>query len=68
MSTDLNDGEQGVRVTRFFGGTERGTCYQIGTDTPEGYQYIQLTAVQVREMIRALAASGIDTSWDWRNQ
>ena len=68
MSTDLNDGEQGVRVTRFFGGTKHGTCYQIGADSGEGYMYVQLTSAQVREMIRALAASGIDTSWDWRNQ
>jgi hypothetical protein len=57
--------ENGVAVTRFYGGQHRGMCYQV---TVENGQYIQLTILQFEAIIKALANSGIDVGWDWRNQ
>ena len=45
MSTELhaNDGD-GFYITRFFGGTERGTCIQVTKDQA----YVQLTVDECR--------------------
>ena len=64
MSTELLDIET-VHLVRFWGGS-RGVCYQI-TEGRSG-KYIQLTTPELTEILKALAKSGVDIGWEWRNQ
>jgi hypothetical protein len=57
--------ENGVSVTRFYGGELRGVCYQL---TAANGQYIQLTTPQLNDILKVLADSGVDVGWAWRNQ
>ena len=57
MATELRSHAQGVSLTRFFGGDDRGTCVQVTTKKrePQGTEFfdsVQLT----REQAAALAA------------
>lgn len=61
MATDLKSHAEGVSLTRFFGGDDRGTCVQVTTDKrePKGTEFfdtIQLTRAQAA----ALAADLLD--------
>lgn len=53
MSTNLiEDGDNlGFYLTRFFGGSLRGVCYQIGT--PDGC-YVALTRDQMWELVKIM--------------
>ena len=62
MSTELLEGE--VNLTSFYGGHTRGKCYQI---TQQNGQYVQLTIPQLTAILKALAGSGFDIGWNWRN-
>jgi hypothetical protein len=57
MATELRSHAQGVSLTRFFGGDDRGTCVQVTTEEwwtirTEFFDSVQLT----REQAAALAA------------
>jgi hypothetical protein len=53
MATDLKSTDKDVMLTRFWGGTDRGTCVQITTDWQE---HVSLT----REQARAVALDLLD--------
>jgi len=55
MSTELKSHAQGVTLTRFFGGSDRGVCVEVNEDRVDG-QYVQLTRAQAA----ALAADLLD--------
>jgi hypothetical protein len=61
MSTQLiNSPEDGLFLTRFYGGDARGVCYQItvvdrNLNTAGSY-HVQLTRAQVERIIIALVA------------
>ena len=48
MATDLKTQAQGVKMTRFFGGLERGVCVQVDSDKFRGH--VQLTREQARRL------------------
>jgi hypothetical protein len=52
MSTELL-AQNGIYLTRFYGGTERGTCYQITTIDEAHTEYIALTSLQMAELVEA---------------
>lgn len=54
MATDLKTQAQGVKLTRFFGGLERGVCVQVDSDKFRGH--IQLTREQARRLAKDLEA------------
>ena len=66
MATDLKSHAQGVDLTRFFGGQDRGTCVQVtvqrkgtqptGLLPDTGFDHVQLT----RSQAAALAADLLD--------
>ena len=61
MATDLKSHAQGVSLTRFAGGTERGSCVQVTMrkERPVGtefFDHLQLTRAQAA----ALAADLMD--------
>jgi len=62
MATDLKSHAQGVSLTRFFGGDDRGVCVQVTTKKREPKSFseffdsVQLTRAQAA----ALAADLID--------
>lgn len=55
MSTQLlEDTAQGVFLTRFFGGTKRGVCYQITVTDHDGYtEHISITKAQMHKLTNA---------------
>jgi len=53
MATDLKSTDRDVKLTRFWGGKDRGTCVQITTDWQE---HVSLT----REQARAVALDLLD--------
>ena len=53
MATDLKSTDKDVMLTRFWGGTDRGTCVQITTDWQE---HISLTREQARAVAQDLLA------------
>jgi hypothetical protein len=66
VSTELLEiTKDGVALMRFWGGDKRGVCYQI---TAEDGTYLQLTTPQLNAILSALADSGFDIGWAWRNQ
>ena len=67
MSTELLEmtNDNGVALTQFWGGDKRGVCYQVTTTYGA---YIQLTTPQLNAILNALADSGFDIGWEWRNQ
>jgi hypothetical protein len=54
MSDSLID-EDYLHVDRFYGGHERGRCYQLG-DYPASYDVLTFTAEQMRRIIAAVSA------------
>jgi hypothetical protein len=56
MSTELKSHADGVTLTRFYGGTDRGTCVQVTTSKvgswSEGgpFSWVQLTRAQAAAM------------------
>ena len=62
MATDLKSHAQGVSLTRFFGGNDRGVCVQVTTDRRTDptdnvfFDSVQLTRAQAA----ALAADLMD--------
>ena len=54
MSTELLE-NNGIYLTRFFGGTKRGVCYQISVNDPDtgAIRYIQVTDDQMRQITEA---------------
>lgn len=50
MSTELitEEDKTGFYLTRFYGGEEKGICYQI---TTEDGKYIQLTKFQMKKLL-----------------
>ena len=57
MSTELKSHANGVALTRFFGGPERGTCVQVTVDEGAGLtQFVHLTRAQAA----ALSADLLD--------
>ena len=50
MSTELyEDDESGVYLTQYFGGKERGVCYQITARQDEGIRtYVQLSRAEMQ--------------------
>jgi hypothetical protein len=66
MSTELLEmtPQNGVSVTRFYGGQVQGVCYQL---TTEDGRFIQLTIPQLTDILKSLADSGVDIGWAWRN-
>ena len=55
MSTELKSHAQGITLTRFFGGSDRGACVEVNEGRVDG-QYVQLTRAQAA----ALAADLMD--------
>jgi hypothetical protein len=53
MATDLQSTDRDVKLTRFWGGTDRGTCVQITTDWQE---HVSLTREQARAVAEDLLA------------
>ena len=53
MATDLKSTDKDVMLTRFWVGTDRGTCVQITTDWQE---HISLTREQARAVAQDLLA------------
>jgi hypothetical protein len=59
MSTELKSRVNGVALTRFFGGADRGTCVQVTVDKGAGqFEFVQLTRAQAE----ALSADLLDFS------
>ena len=60
MSTDLKSRTQDVSLTRFYGGSDRGTCVQVTTTytaNPEDFfKHVSLTRDQARTLAADLAA------------
>jgi len=57
MSTELKSHAQGVTLTRFFGGSDRGVCVQVTVDQGAAqFEHVQLTRAQAA----ALAADLLD--------
>lgn len=56
MSTSLLETD-GACLTKFFGGEDRGVCYQITGDSEEGRQYVQLTDQEIAEVFAAYILS-----------
>ena len=56
MSTELKSHAEDVTLTRFFGGSDRGTCVQVTAGRGVGGDYVQLTRAQAA----ALAADFLD--------
>jgi len=54
MATELKTQAQGVKMTRFFGGLERGVCVQVDSNKFRGN--IQLTREQARRLAQDLLA------------
>ena len=50
MSRDVRESED-FSIVSFWGGNERGRCYQI---TTENHRYIQLTVDQTRDLLKDL--------------
>ena len=46
MSTELKSHAAEVTLTRFFGGSDRGTCVQVTAGRGVGGDYVQLTRAQ----------------------
>jgi hypothetical protein len=57
MSTDLidEDSGKGFYLTRFWGGKDRGTCYQI---TQKNGKYVALTKDQIKALVDAVREEG----------
>ena len=53
MATDLKSTDRDVKLTRFWGGADRGTCVQITTDWQE---HVSLTREQARAVAQDLLA------------
>ena len=53
MATDLKSTDKDVMLTRFWGGSDRGTCVQITTDWQE---HVSLTREQARAVAEDLLA------------
>ena len=53
MATDLKSTDRDVKLTRFWGGKDRGTCVQITTDWQE---HVSLTREQARAVAEDLLA------------
>ena len=53
MATDLKSTDKDVKLTRFWGGSDRGTCVQITTDWQE---HVSLTREQARAVAQDLLA------------
>ena len=53
MATDLQSTDRDVKLTRFWGGQDRGTCVQITTDWQE---HVSLTREQARAVAEDLLA------------
>jgi len=57
MATDLKSHAKNVSLTRFFGGSDRGTCVQVTVNEGAGqFEHVALT----RSQAAALAADLLD--------
>jgi len=57
MSTELKTHADGVTLTRFFGGSDRGVCVQVTVDEGAGqFEHVALTRAQAA----AVAADLLD--------
>jgi hypothetical protein len=56
MATELKSHAAEVTLTRFFGGSDRGTCVQVTAGRGVGGDFVQLTRAQAA----ALAADLLD--------
>jgi hypothetical protein len=62
MATDLKSTAQGVSLTRFFGGEDRGVCVQVTTNRRTDptemsfFDSVQLTREQAAQLAKDLTA------------
>ena len=63
MSTELKSHAAGVTLTRFFGGSDRGSCVQVTAGRGVGGDFVQLTRAQAAAVARDLMdfATGRET-------
>lgn len=55
MSTELKSRADRVALTRFWGGSDRGTCVQVTVDSGAGqFDMVQLTRAQAAALSRDL--------------